>query len=163
MSHPRTSSNTGLTIAAVALVALVAIMGIYLVMGWNRYPLGQPQKNPLTNTYTIYAVVLGHRDSTFLHWNAHANIQIDVAILTAVPPSSLPDGAGWFAKSITVTCIISGGSQPISVTFAMSVGTGSQWGYASTISLLSGGYTITCNGIDQDGFISSASGGISLP
>lgn len=163
MSKSRTSTNTGLTIAAVVLVGLVAVMGIYLAMGWNVYPPGQPQKNPYTNTYTIYAVVLGHRDSTFLHLNAHANIHVDSSILTAVAPASLPDGSGWFQKTIVVTCTVTGGAQPVAYTFSKSVGTGSQWGYATTFSLSSGNYTIKCDGIDQDGFTSQAVGSLVLP
>ena len=156
-----------------AVFAVIIVVGIgslfvlfpgYLSGTQNGQP---PGKNPITNQYTIYVLVMGHRDRTFFHSDFHANIHVDSATVFYQAPPAPPDGSGWggFSKSISVTITITGGDlkTPIITQFDINVAVGAQWGKVYNYNLDSGTYQVTAAGVDQDGFQSSASTSVTLP
>lgn len=166
MSESRTKSTKGLTVALVVLLTVAGVMGGYILLGLNNPPQGPPVKG-ITGLYTVYAVVTGHRDSTFLHLNGHANINLDSANLLTSNLGQLPSGTSWLdmAKIVTITITISGpqGFTPITFNAQMQVSVGAQFGLARTVSLPSGTFTIQATSVDSDNFASQASGGLTLP
>ena len=123
---------------------------------------GQPVKDPATGLYTVYVLVLGHRDLTAAHTDLHANIHVDSVSVYYTSPGPQSDGHRWegFGKSVDVTLRITGGSlsSPLVSTFALwSVAIGASWGQVVTFNLPAGLYTVTAAGVDQGGYQSSAS------
>ena len=165
---PRTRSLL-VGFSAFALIIVVGIAALFVVFpGYiSGTTNGQPSKNPVTSQYTVYVLIMGHRDRTFFHTDFHANIRVDSVTVFYQAPASPPDGSGWggFTKSVHVTLTITGGDlkAPVITQFDINVAVGAQWGKVYFYNLDSGNYSINATGVDQDGFQSSASTSVNLP
>ena len=128
---------------------------------------GTPVKNSATGLYPVNVIVMGHRDWTILHTNLHANIRIDFVSFYfqgyQTPPSGIT--LAGFDKLVHIAVSVSGNSisSTLENTFDRSVSLGATWGQVLTYNLPPGSYLITAQGIDQDGFVSSASANLILP
>ena len=123
---------------------------------------GQPVRDPSTGLYTVYVLVLGHRDWSVAHVDLRANIHVDSVSVYYTNPGVQPKGYAWlgFGKSISVTVQITGSSlaSPVVSTFAVqNVAVGASWGQVVAFSLPSGSYMVTATSVDQGGYQSSAS------
>jgi len=151
------------------LILLLAILGFEAILsGGEQSPIqGDPRKDPSTGLYTVHLLVSGHRDLTILHKNLRANVHIDfISYYFASAPEPLSGRSILdFSKPVHVTITVKSPSLSTNLlnTFDMVVSLGARWGRVITYSLPSGTYTIEAQGIDQDGFQSSATTQLILP
>jgi hypothetical protein len=158
---------------AAAIFGIVIVAGIFAVvilfpniLTPNALP-GQPSKNPITGSYTVYILIYGHRDRSFFHTDFHANIHLDSMAIYYQYPGDQPSGDTWgdFDKSVTVVVHVTGSQtsgtfNPITTTFTMNnVALGASWGKVITVTLSSGTYSFEADATDQDGYMSSANAG----
>lgn len=154
-------------LVVILLVGAYSYARVYHIGSVSSHLPGQPVKDAATGLYTVYVLVLGHRDWTAAHLDMHANIHVDSVSVYYTSPALQPSGYRWggFGKRIAVTLQITGGSlsSPVVSTFALqSVALGASWGQVVTFSLPSGSYTVTSVGMDQGGYQSSASATLTL-
>ena len=155
----------------ILLLIILAFFGIELLLtGFRNNPpiQGEPKKDQATGLYTVYVLIGGHRDLTILHRNLRANVHLDYVSFYFESPPDLPSGSSIldFSKSIHVTVTVEGEgflAQPKISTFDARVSIGARWGRAVIYTLPSGTYNIEAQGVDQDGFPSSASAKFILP
>jgi hypothetical protein len=151
------------------LILLLAILGVEAILsGGEQSPIqGEPQKDPSTALYTVHLLVSGHRDLTILHRNLRANIHVDFVSYYFASTPETPSGRSIldFSKPVHVTITVKSSilSTNLLNTFDMVVSLGARCGRAITYNLPSGTYTIEAQGIDQDGFTSSATTQLILP
>jgi hypothetical protein len=152
------------------ILILLALIGLARLLSRTGAPpsiKGEPVKDPDTGLYTVYIIVSGHRDYTFLHMNLHANIHIDFVSHYFSPPPTPPSGHSWtdFSKVVHITVTITSPEQESVLlnTFDVAVSLGARWGRMITYELPAGNYAIEASGSDQDGFASSASATLILP
>ena len=152
------------------ILILLALIGLARLLSRTGAPppiKGEPVKDPDTGLCTVYILVSGHRDYTFLHVNLHANIHVDFMSYYFSPPPTPPSGTSWtnFSKVVHVTTTITSSEQESVLlnTFDVTVSLGARWGRLITYELPAGNYAIEASGIDQDGFASSATATLILP
>lgn len=145
--------------AVVLLTILIFAVVAIIFLGPNIFTPyinpGQPSQNPITKKYTIYVAVYGHRDRTPLHGSLHANIHVDSVSVHYAPPPSPPSGTGFWDLNKNIHVTLTAGSYV--ATFDVSVSLGEQWGKVVSFTLPSGTHSIIADGVDQDGYQSSAS------
>jgi hypothetical protein len=172
MSISMKSERAQIVVAGIIVILVLALVlvGIELFLSSTGTPpviQGEPQKDPSTGLYPVYILVSGHRDYTILHSNLHANVRLDFVSFYFSRPEGTPSGRSWidFNKGLHVTVTIVGSKSPSVLTsaFDVSVSLGAHWGQVLTYALPSGSYTIRAQGIDQDGYSSSAEAELNLP
>jgi len=146
----------------------VLAAGFFIQPSWHEPPAqDKPQKDSVTGLYTVYVLVYGHRQRTILHRNLHANILIDAVSCYYSRPSNPPSGWSWtdFSKRIEVTVSVTNTKLSVRLenVLSVSVALGASWGRILTYALPPGTYKITAQGVDQDGFQSSATAALVLP
>lgn len=172
MGKPMKAERAQIFVAGfiIILVLALVLLGIDLFLssrGARPVIQGEPKKDPSTGLYPVYVLVSGHRDYTALHSNLHANIHVDFVSFYFSSPEEPPSGRSWidFNKGMHVTVTIISSRSPSTLTnaFDISVSLGAHWGQVLTYAFPSGTYTIRAQGIDQDGYSSSAEAEFNLP